>query len=318
MSMRLIPDNTNIHFMRWERVALVLSIVMIIGSFALMFTRGLNFGIDFEGGSLIEVHADKAVDLGPLRAGLNALDLGEVAITSFGSEENILIRLGQQSAPSDDETIKQQEKSVELVKAKTREIVGGKIEFARVENVGPKVSGELVRGGVMAIVIAMLATAAYIWFRFEWQFGIGAMVSLIHDVALTIGLFSLFQFEFNLTVIAALLTIVGYSLNDTVVVFDRIRENLRKFRKMELNDLIDLSLNETLARTIMTSITTALAVGALLIFGGEVIRAFSVAMLWGIVIGTYSSIYIAAPIINLFKLRRDFGDETDPATQREG
>lgn len=318
MAMRLVPDNTNIRFMRWERTAIILSVVMIIASMAVLWVRGLNFGIDFEGGSLIELRAEQPVDLGPLRRGLGELNLGEVSITTFGSDENVLVRLAQQEAPTDEEAVRLQGLAVEKVSARAAELIPGKITIARVENVGPKVSGELVRGGVMAILIAMAGCAIYIWFRFEWQMGIGAIVSLVHDVALTVGIFALFQLEFNLTVIAAVLTIVGYSLNDTVVIYDRIRENLRKYRKMELPELIDLSLNETLARTVMTSITTALAVLALLIFGGEVIRAFSVAMLWGIFVGTYSSIYVAAPIINMFELRRDHSDDPEKPAKAEG
>lgn len=306
MLLKLVPDNTKIPFMRYQIPAIVFSAVMILGSILLVAVRGLNFGVDFEGGVLIEIKAEQAVDLGQLRANLGAMNVGEVAVQSFGAaEDEVLIRLQrpETSAPGDEEEM------VEQVKARIADLLPGEVSFRRVEYVGPKVSDELVWDGVMAVTLSMLGIMVYVWMRFEWQFAIGAVLSLIHDVAVTLGLFALFQLEFNLSVIAALLTIVGYSLNDTVVVYDRIRENLRKYRRMELNSLIDASLNETLSRTIVTGITTLLALIALYIFGGEVISTFTLAMIWGVLIGPYSTVFIAAPVLPWFNLRRDIGEE---------
>lgn len=306
MLLKLVPDQTNIPFMRWRMPAIIFSTLMIVVSIALVMVRGLNFGVDFEGGILIEIKAEQAVDLAALRADLGAMNIGEVAVQSFGAaEDEVLIRLQHQDGDTGE-----QEALVDQVKARIAELLPGEVSFRRVEYVGPKVSDELVWDGVMAVTLSMLGIMVYVWMRFEWQFAIGAVLSLIHDVAVTLGLFALFQLEFNLSVIAALLTIVGYSLNDTVVVYDRIRENLRKYRRMELDDLIDASLNETLSRTIVTGITTLLALIALYIFGGEVISAFTLAMIWGVLVGPYSTIFIAAPVLPWFNLRRDQGDET--------
>lgn len=305
MLLKIVPDQTNIPFMRWRMPAIIFSVAMILGSILLVMVRGLNFGVDFEGGILIEIKAEQAVDLAVLRADLGAMNIGEVAVQSFGAaEDEVLIRLQHQDGGSGD-----QEAVVEEVKVRVAELLPGEVSFRRVEYVGPKVSDELVWDGIMAVTLSMLGIMIYVWMRFEWQFAIGAVLSLIHDVAVTLGLFALFQLEFNLSVIAALLTIVGYSLNDTVVVYDRIRENLRKYRRMELDTLIDASLNETLSRTIVTGITTLLALIALYIFGGEVISTFTLAMIWGVLIGPYSTIFIAAPVLPWFNLRRDTGDE---------
>lgn len=305
MLLKLVPDQTNIPFMRWRMPAIIFSTLMILGSIALVMVRGLNFGVDFEGGILIEIKAEQAVDLAELRGNLGAMNIGEVAVQSFGAaEDEVLIRLQHQDGDTGE-----QEALVDQVKVEIAELLPGEVSFRRVEYVGPKVSDELVWDGIMAVTLSMLGIMIYVWMRFEWQFAIGAVLSLIHDVAVTLGLFALFQLEFNLSVIAALLTIVGYSLNDTVVVYDRIRENLRKYRRMELDDLIDSSLNETLSRTIVTGITTLLALIALYIFGGEVISAFTLAMIWGVLIGPYSTIFIAAPVLPWFNLRRDLGDE---------
>lgn len=304
--LKLVPDNTKIPFMRFRMVGIVLSTILTIASIVLLLTRGLNYGIDFEGGILIEIGAEQAVQLAPLRSGLNTLGLGNVAIQNFGSPQEVLIRIQRQAGEAD-----AQAAAVEKVKAKVSEIIPGEVSYRRVEFVGPKVSGELVQVGVEAVLISLAAILVYIWFRFEWQFGLAAVVTTFHDVMMTIGVFSFTGMQFDLTIIAALLAIVGYSLNDTVVVFDRIRENLRKYRKMDLRELIDLTINETLSRTTMTSFTTLLAVLALFIFGGEVIHGFAAAMIWGILLGTYSSIFVAAPLLPWLNIRRDFGETTE-------
>jgi preprotein translocase SecF subunit len=264
-------------------------------------TKGLNFGIDFQGGILIEVRVPaQAADLGAMRATLESLRLGEVALQEFGEPSDVLIRIERQ--PGGEEA---QLAAVERVKAALAERLGDDISYRRVEFVGPKVSGDLFWAGTQAVVYALIAILAYIWFRFEWQFAIGAIVTLIHDVVLTLGIFSLLGLEFNLTTLAALLTIVGYSLNDTVVIYDRVRENLRRYKSMALPELIDRSVNETLARTVMTSLTTLLALIALFAFGGPVIQGFTFAMIWGVLVGTYSTIYIASPLLLHLNLRSE-------------
>lgn len=298
MLLRLIPDNTHIPFIRARAIALVISTVLIVAAVALFFIRGLNYGIDFEGGILIEIQTEEPADLGDMRAALNTLGLGDVQIQQFGEPRDVLIRVQRQEGDAS-----AQEAAVDKVKAKLGEIIIEEISYRRVEFVGPKVSGELVRDGILSVSLALVAVLLYIWVRFEWQFGLGAVIALFHDVVITIGMFAFTQLEFNLSVIAALLTIVGYSLNDTVVIYDRIRENLLKFRKMPIKELLDLSINDTLSRTIMTSLTTLIALFALFIFGGEVIRGFTAAMIWGIFIGTYSSIFVAAPLLLLINPR---------------
>jgi len=298
MLLRLIPDNTHIPFIKGRAVAFVLSMILIVASVSLFLTKGLNYGIDFEGGILIEIKTEKALELGELRSNLNTIGLGDVQIQQFGEPEDVLIRVQRQDGDAS-----AQEAAVDKVKTRLGEIVSGEISYRRVEFVGPKVSGELVTDGILSVSLALLAVLLYIWVRFEWQFGLGAVVALFHDIIITIGMFSLTQLEFNLSVIAALLTIVGYSLNDTVVVYDRIRENLLKFRKMPIKEVLDLSINDTLTRTVMTSLTTLIALFALFIFGGEVIRGFTAAMIWGIFIGTYSSIFVAAPLLLLINPR---------------
>ena len=283
-------------FVRIHRVGFLLSLLLMVASAGLLATRSLNFGIDFKGGIVMEVKTLSGnADLDQMRSKLNGLGLGEVALQSFGAPNDVLIRL-----PRQDGGDAAQNRAAELVHA----TLGSSYDYRRTEVVGPKVGGELIRAGTVATVLATLAIAAYVWFRFEWQFGVGAVFSLFHDVFTALGLFSLLQLEFNLATLAAILTIAGYSINDKVVIFDRVRENLRKYKSMPLNDLLDLSLNETLSRTLMTSTVTALAVLALLIFGGAVIRGFSAAMLWGIVAGTYSSLFLAAPLLLYVKPRR--------------
>lgn len=289
--LKLIPDNTNIPFLKWRNLAVGLSIVMILASIALVMVRGLNFGVDFAGGLLIEARFEQPVDLDQLRNVVNGAGAGEGQLQTFGDAQTIAIRLPLPEG--NDEAVQKVVQQVQSTIAETHKDV----EFRRVETVSGKVSGELVRDGAFAVLFAMIGISIYIWFRFEWQFGVAAMFGLVHDVALTMGFFAITQLEFNLNIVAAVLTIVGYSLNDTIVVFDRIRENLRKFRKMEMVDILDLSINETLARTIVTSLSMILALGTLVVFGGQVLFGFSVAMLLGIVIGTYSSIFISAPIL---------------------
>ncbi|HEV8014970.1 MAG TPA: protein translocase subunit SecF [Stellaceae bacterium] len=290
---RRIP---NINFMSLRKLGFALSLLLTVGSLALFFTRGLNYGIDFVGGTLIEVRSTSGpADLAAMRSQLDGLGLGDVSLQNFGSPEDVLIRLQRQ--PGGD---KDQEQAVELVKQK----LGTAVEYRRTEVVGPTVGAELIKAGAEATVLALLAIAIYVWFRFEWPFGVGAMLSTLHDTITTIGLFSLLQIEFNLTTLAAILTIAGYSINDTVVIYDRVRETMRRYKSMDFTDLINKSLNETLSRTILTVSTTALAVLSLLIFGGEVLRGFSIAMLWGIVVGTYSSLFIAAPLLYYIRPKR--------------
>lgn len=292
MLLRLVPAVPRIPFMRWHKLALGLSCVSLLGSIALLLVMGINFGIDFRGGTLIEVRTAEAADLGAMRQDLNALGLGDVSLQEFGAADDVLIRVPLQSGEGEDV----QQQAVQQVQDVLDEAFPG-IEYRRVEFVGPQVSGELIEKGVIAVVVAVVFMMAYVWLRFEWQFGVGAVLALIHDVIATVGLFCLTQIDFDLPVVAALLTIVGYSMNDTVVVYDRIRENLRKYKQESIAGIIDRSLNETLSRTVNTALTTLLALGALYIFGGEVIAPFVLAMIWGVLIGTYSSVFIAAPFL---------------------
>jgi preprotein translocase subunit SecF len=301
----------NIDFMGLHKIGFALSIFLTIASVVLFLAVGLNYGIDFSGGILMEVRTQGPADIGAMRTKLNGLGLGEVSLQSFGSPDDVLIRLARQ--PGDD---KAQMKGVDAV----RQSLGQSVEFRRVEVVGPTVGSELITAGIKATVLALIAIAAYVWFRFEWPFGVGAMLSTLHDSITTVGLFALLQLEFNLTTLAAILTIAGYSINDTVVIYDRVRETMRKHKSMDFRTLINKSLNETLSRTILTVSTTALAVLALLFFGGEVLHGFSIAMLWGIVIGTYSSLFIAAPLLYYIRPGRGAGEgrsedkaEGDPA-----
>ncbi len=298
MQFRLVPDNTRIGFVRWRIPAMVLSVVLMVASIVGVFYPGLNFGIDFKGGILMEVRTPGPADLAAMRSNLNQLGLGEVALQEFGAETDVLIRIARQEG---DEAA--QQAAVVTVQQALDQLVGEGVSYRRTEFVGPKVSEELLQAGVMATVLAMLAVLVYIWFRFEWQYGVGAIVALVHDVILTIGLFALLGLEVNLTTVAAVLTIVGYSLNDTVVIFDRVRENLRRYRTMAIPELLDVSMNETLARTMMTSLTTLLALLSLYLFGGEVLKGFTLAMIWGVIAGTYSTIYVSTPTLLYLNLR---------------
>ncbi|MEJ8573299.1 protein translocase subunit SecF [Microbaculum marinum] len=306
MLLRLVPEDTHIGFMRLRRFTLPLSAALSVLSIVLFFVVGLNFGIDFKGGSLIEIQTkDGPADVADLRERIGALGLGDVQIQEFGAPDEVLIRVVEQEGG---------EHAQQAVIAKIRSELGDTVEYRRVEIVGPTVSAELARTGTIAVLVAIFAILVYIWFRFEWQFAVGAVIATVHDVVLTIGLFAVLQLDFALSSIAAILTIVGYSLNDTVVVYDRVRENTRRYRKMPMPELLDLSVNQTLSRTIMTSLTTLLALVALYLFGGEVIRSFVFAMIWGILVGTYSSIYVAAPVLLFLGASRDGGAASTAAT----
>ena len=312
MRMRLVPDNTNFNFFRVARATFGASVVLVIASVIAFFVMGLNFGIDFRGGTTIRTDSTNAVDVAEYRAAIDPLGLGDVVITqvfdpTFAADQHVaMIRIQAQDGQ---ESISQD--IVGNVEAALK-TVDPAVTFASVESVGPKVSGELISKAVYAVLAALVAIVAYIWLRFEWQFAVGAVVALIHDVAITIGLWAAFQFKFDLATIAALLTIVGYSINDTVVVFDRARENLIKYKQMPLIDVLNLSANETLSRTIMTSGTTLLALIALLVLGGDVIRGFVFAITWGILVGTYSSIYVAKNIVLMLGVKRDWSKEKKP------
>ncbi|MDZ7588446.1 MAG: protein translocase subunit SecF [Parasphingorhabdus sp.] len=299
--LKLVPDNTNILFLKWRNVAMIISMLMIIGSIALVATRGLNFGVDFIGGQMIRVTFQKTAEapIADVRATVDRLGFGESTIQRFGQPNEISIRM---KLPAEAE--KRPEAANEMTNKIIAAVKSGHPDarIDGVDSVSGKVSEELLSTGVWSLVAAMVAISIYIWVRFEWQFGVGALFALFHDVSLTFGFFALTQLEFNLNIVAALLTIIGYSLNDTIVVFDRIRENLKKYRKMEMVPLLDLSVNETLARTVMTSLTMLIALGGLLIWGPDVIFGFSAAMFLGIFIGTYSSVYMAAPFLVWLKV----------------
>jgi preprotein translocase subunit SecF len=291
------PHNLRLPFMRFKGLCLALSIIAMAISLGLYFTRGLNYGVDFKGGSLIEVqHKGGPADLSSMREKLNGIGIGNVQIQTFGTDTDVLIRVEEQPG-SDAEQ--------QVAMKKVIDTLGPEYTQRRIEVVGPAVSAELRRTGIIAVLASLVAISIYVWFRFEWQFAVGCVLALLHDVLVTVGVFSLLQLDFDLSIVAALLTILGYSVNDSVVVSDRIRENLRKFKRMDLNELLNISINETLSRTILTGVTAIAGITALLIFGGEVLRNFSFAMLFGIVIGTYSSIFIAAPLLGYLGIKRD-------------
>ncbi len=306
MRLKLVPQDTSWDFFRYARVTFGASLVAMVLSIALFFVMGLNFGIDFRGGTTIRTVSVNPVDVGAYRKAIGPLGLGDVVITevfdpTFGPEKNVAtVRIqAQEGAESiTPETIRKVEDALKSVDPEIR--------FTAVESVGPKVSGELIRSAVLAVMAAIGAVLIYIWLRFEWQFSVGAVAALIHDVTLTIGIFAALQIRFDLSIIAALLTIVGYSLNDTVVVFDRVRENLRKYKQKPLKEVLNLSINETLSRTVMTSVTTLIALVALFVLGGDVIRGFVFAMIWGVVVGTYSSVFVASTILLWLGVKRDW------------
>ena len=296
--LRFIPSDTRIGFIRYRMISFAVSGLLMLASIGLFFTVGLNYGIDFKGGTLIEVRNKSGpIELGAMRSRLSKIGVGEVQIQEFGAPSDVLIRIEQQEGG---------EKNQQNAIRKVKETLGDSVDYRRVEVVGPTVSGELIQSGIIAVLVAIFSVLLYIWFRFEWQFSIGAVAALIHDVVLTIGLFCLLQIEFGLSIIAAILTIVGYSLNDTVVVFDRVRENLRKYKKMPFSELLDLSVNDTLSRTILTSVTTLIALLSLYVFGGQVMRGFTFAMIWGVLVGTYSSVYVASPLLLILGVKREW------------
>lgn len=302
--LKLVPDNTHLPFMGLRKFAFGLSGGLAILSIVLLFVLGLNFGIDFRGGTLIQAKTPGDANIAGMRDAVSSLGLGDLSLQEFGSADEVLIRVERQVGDA-----AEQQAAVEIIKEALEKAVGSGIEFRRVEFVGPQVSGELVRAGALALGLALAAMLVYIWFRFEWQFSVGAVMALVHDVILTFGFFAVTGLEFNLSIVAAILTIVGYSMNDTVVVYDRVRENLRKFKKMDLSELLDLSINDTLSRTTLTSFTTLLALIALAVVGGPVIAGFVMAMIWGVVIGTYSSIFVAAPVLLYLGVRRQAFDK---------
>ena len=311
--LKLVPDTTNIDFMRWRNLALVLSVALTIASLALVAVKGLNLGVDFVGGQMIRTTFPQPVQVDQLRERVGALDLGEASIQEFGGPRSYQIRLPK---PAGGEAAANRAAG-EVRGMIEREYPGARVDS--VDTVSGKVSEELALDGALAITLAMLGVAIYIWFRFEWHFGFGALATLFHDVSVMLGFFALTRLQVDLNIVAAFLAIVGYSLNDTVVIYDRIRENLRKYRKMAIVPLLNLSLNETLSRTIVTSLSILLALGMLLIFGPEAIFALTLAIFLGTVIGTYSSIYISAPMLVWLGLKPDSfvrGDAADtPGTQ---
>jgi preprotein translocase subunit SecF len=306
MRLRLVKQDTNFDFFKRWKMWLGISAVLIVVAAASFLLQGLNYGIDFRGGTTVRTQSAEAVDIGTYRAALDPLGLGDVSITevfdpTFGPDRNVaMIRIQAQEGA---EAV-----TPETIRAVEEALQGAvpDIEFTAVESVGPKVSGELIQTAAIAVLLAIGAVLIYIWLRFEWQFALGAVAALIHDVVLTIGIFSELQIRFDLAIIAALLTIVGYSLNDTVVVFDRVRENLRKYKKRPLAEVLNISINETLSRTFMTSVTTLLALIALFVLGGDVIRGFVFAMIWGVIVGTYSSIFVASTILLWLGVKRDW------------
>jgi len=310
-TLKLVPEETNIDFIGKRHLAFAFSLILVLGSFSLLFTKGVNLGIDFTGGTMIEIRVSEAPDLGELRDRLNRLGLGTVSIQEFGAKTDILIRLPEQAGG---EAV--QQAAINRVHAALDEKFGdGAVDYRRTEFVGPQVGEELKKSGAFAVLFSLMGILVYVWFRFEWQFGVAAIVALVHDAIATIGLFALTQMEFNLSTVAAILMIAGYSINDTVVVFDRVRENLRKYKKKPLEELFNLSINQMLARTLMTSLTTLLALGALWLFGGEVIQGFVNALIFGILIGTYSSIYVASPVL-LFLNVRGRAENNKPVTSK--
>ena len=289
-AMRIVPDDTKFDFTRFRRISFPISAVLSILAIVLYFTHGLNFGIDFRGGTLIEIQQKGGpADIAKLRATLGGLGLGEVQLQLFGSPADVLIRIAQQPGGE-----AEQQAAIQ----KVRQALGDSVEYRRVEVVGPRVSSELLAYGVGGLMLAILGILMYLWFRFEWQFAIGAMIANVHDLVLTLGFMSIAQIDFDLTSIAALLTILGYSLNDTVVIYDRIREMLRRYKKMSMPELLNISINSTLSRSIITHVTVTLALLALLLFGGQAIHSFTATMMFGVVlVGTYTSIFIAAPVL---------------------
>ena len=284
----------NINFVSQFKKANIISIILFTLSILLVFFKGLNYGIDFKGGTLIELRTEKSIKASSIRDTLSSMNLGDVNVKKFGKDGDYLIKVEQKESNNN--------KLIPEIKKKLIDNLNAEIDFRRVENVGPKVSAELLESSIIAISLALAAMLFYIWIRFEWQFSVGSIIALFHDVVITLGIFSLLSLEINLSIIAAVLTIVGYSMNDTVVIYHRIRENLFKYTKISISDIANLSINETLARTIITSVTTLLALVSIYTLGGEILRGFSFAMILGVIIGTYSSIFVASPILKFFKV----------------
>ena len=284
----------NINFVSSFKKANIISITVFIISILFILFKGLNYGIDFKGGTLIELRTDTSTKASSIRNSLNSMNLGDINVKKFGKDGDYLIKVEQKNIKNSD--------LIPSIKKTLKNNLNSEIDFRRVENVGPKVSAELLESSIIAISLALAAMLFYIWVRFEWQFSVGSIIALLNDVVITLGLFSLLSLEINLSIIAAVLTIVGYSMNDTVVIYDRIRENLLKYSKISISDVSNLSINETLARTIITSVTTLLALLSIYILGGEILRGFSFAMILGVIIGTYSSIFVASPILKFFKV----------------
>ena len=288
---------SDIQFINYFRLFNFVSLILILISVGFIFYKGLNFGVDFKGGTLIELRVENTeIGIGDVRQSFIEMNLGDVNVKKFGKGNDYLIKFEQ--------TDKNKENFIENIKTQLSKNLAGNFSFRRVENVGPKVSGELLKSGLIAIVLSLSAMLIYIWIRFEWQFSLGAIIALIHDVIITIGFFSILEFEINLSIVAALLTIVGYSMNDTVVIFDRVRENLKKYSSKSINEISNLSINETLSRTIITSLTTLLALLSIFFFGGKILHGFSFAMILGVIFGTYSSIFIANPILIKLKVNQ--------------
>ena len=290
--LRIIKSATNINFMRIKKLTLFVSTILFLLSLSLIFIKGLNLGIDFTGGTLIEVRFKENIDLNNLRTKMNKLNLGEIQLQTIGNENDIIFKVQDNK-----------NKQIETVQIIKESLSDQSVEYRRTEFVGPKVGSELVNAGIIAVIFSLIGILIYIWIRFQWNFALGAIIALIHDVILTLGFFSVLQLEFNLATVAAVLTIAGYSINDTVVIYDRVRDSMRKYKQITFDEVINISLNSTLSRTLMTSLTTLLALIALLTFGGIVISSFIIALIWGVLIGTYSSIYVASPILTY--LRKD-------------
>lgn len=299
MVLQIVPANTNFNFMRFHKMMIAISLLLALGTAVLLYTKGLNLGTDFGGGILMEVQTPQPANITDLRDQLDALDLGTVNIQEFGAADRILIRIGQQGSDA----------AQQAAIAKVRESLGESMNYRRVEFVGPQVGSELIKKGVLAIVLSSVGVLLYVMARFQWQFGLSAVFALLHDSFLTIGLFAVTRAEFDLSTLAAVLMIGGYSINDTVVVFDRVRENMRKYRKMPMADIINLSVNATLSRTVLTGGTAILALIALYILGGAVLKGIVGALIWGIVVGTYSSVFVATPILIYMGLKQDTSNQ---------
>lgn len=284
-----------INFSSLFKVANIISLIAVLVSIFFLLFKGLNYGVDFKGGTLLEIRIDNPnIEIQDIRNSLKIKDLGDVNVKQFGKKGDFLIKFEKSSSEND--------QFIGELKEEISKSLNTEVNFRRVENVGPKVSSELLKNGLTAIALSLAAMLFYIWIRFEWQFSLGSIIALIHDVIITLGIFSILSFEVNLSIVAAVLTIVGYSMNDTVVIFDRIRENLLKFSKIEINEIANISINETLSRTLITSLTTLLALLSIFILGGEILKGFSFAMILGVIIGTYSSVFVASPVLNYFKV----------------